>query len=228
MLATLRSPARRPPWRRVALVVGAWIALVGGAFALADTLDSPGGESARDEARPAPAAATTITRAGNLPPFAMVLGHRLPARLASLSPPRQAEELRTVAMRTRNPGRFVELGSVLQALGDDASARFSYRSALTLDPGNIGAQVGLAMVDGTRGAGGLAAAARELDALATARPRDQLVRFNQGWVELYRGRRAPARAMLERTVALGPDTRLGRIATGLLAALEKIRIVPNP
>jgi Tfp pilus assembly protein PilF len=131
-------------------------------------------------------------------------------------------------MSSRNPERFVELGSVLQLVGDLRSAEFSYRSALTFDPQSVAAQVGLAVVAGGTGADGLATSSERLRALAVVHPRDQVVSFNQGWLEIYRGRADPARAALRRTVALGPDTRLGRTATGLLAALAKIRIGPAP
>jgi len=222
--------APRLPLRGLALVVGVWIALTGGALLVANALDSPVGAGARDKAQPeAPGTvATTGPQVGNLPPFAMVLDHPLPAGIAGLAPARQAEELRTRAMSTRSPERFVELGSVLQVLGDAESAEFSYRSALRFDPQNVAAQVGLAVVDGTTGAEGLAIGAERLRALAADHPRDQLVSFNQGWLEIYRGRGDVAREALERTVDLGPATRLGRTAQALLAALEEISLGPNP
>jgi cytochrome c-type biogenesis protein CcmH/NrfG len=212
------------------MVVGVWVALTGTALLVANALDSPVGEGARDKAQPiAPGTAqTTNPGVANLPPFAMVLDHPLPAGVAGLAPAQQAEELRTRAMSTRSSERFVELGSVLQVLGDAASAEFSYQAALKFDPQSVAAQVGLAVVDGTTGADGLAMGAARLRALATAHPRDQLVSFNQAWVEIYRGRGGPARAALKRTVALDPATRLGRGAGALLAASEGIRTGPNP
>ena len=237
MLGALRSPAGWPPPRRLALVVGVSVVLAGSALLAANALDSPVGAGARDKAQPeapgpvaagAPAAGGAAANPGaaNLPPFAMVLDHRLPASVAGLPPVQQAAKLRAGAMSTRSPERLVELGSVLQLLGDLSSAEFSYRSALRFDPQSVAAQVGLAVVAGGTGADGLALSAQRLRALAVVHPRDQLVSFNQGWVEIYRGRGDPARAALRRTVALGPDTRLGRTATGLLAALAKIRIGP--
>ena len=212
--------------------------LAGGALLVADALDSPVGEGARDEAQPAalgpvataPAAPTTPTApgVGSLPPFAMVLDHPLPPGVAGLDPARQAEELRIRAMGTRNPERFVELGSVMQLLGDRESAAFSYRSALKFDPESVGAKVGLAVVDGGSGPGGLTRSAERLNVLAAAHPRDQLISFHQAWVAIYRERGQEARAALERTVSLGRDTRLGRTSSALLAALEQIKIVPNP
>jgi hypothetical protein len=239
MLGALRSPAAWPSPRRLAIVFGISIVLAGSALLAANALDSPVGEGARDKAQPAAtgsvaagaaAAGAPAAQPGaaSLPPFAMVLDHRLPASVAGLPPLQQAVKLRARAMSTRSPERLVELGSVLQLLGDVRSAEFSYRSALTFDPQSVAAQVGLAVVAGGTGADGLATSSERLRALAVVHPRDQLVSFNQGWLEIYRGRADAARAALKRTVALGPDTRLGRTATGLLAALAKIRIGRNP
>lgn len=227
--------------RRVAVVLGVWVALVGGALLTANALDSPVGEGARDEAQPAalgpvtpadPAqgdapAGPTTPDAGTLPPFAMVLDRALPAGVAGLPPGRQAEELRVRAMKTRDPARFVELGSVLQAMGDRESAGFSYRSALKFDPDSVGAKVGLAVLDGGTGPEGLTRSARRLKALEATHPRDQLVSFNQAWVALYRERGPETKAALERTVELGRQTRLGRTSSALLAALESIELAPS-
>ena len=226
------------------MVLGVWLVLTAGALLAANAMDDPVGAGARDAAQPAvpgeiadapatvdgtepaggaaAAAGDTADEQPPLPPFAMVLDHRMPADLAGLPPAQQAVALRTRAMSTNSPVRLVELGSVLQFLGDLQSADFSYRAALKADPGNIPAQVGLAVVAGGEGAGGLDAAARNLRTLAAAHPRAQIVTFNQAWVEIYRGRAAPARAALERTVALGPDTRLGRTSTALLTTIGRI------
>ena len=230
MLQTLRSPAGRPPLRRLVILVGAWIALAGGALLVANALDTPTGQSARDEAQaaaPGPVA-TTAPSSAALPPFAMVLDHPLPAKLSGLPPARQAQELRVMAMTTKDPARFVELGSVLQVVGDPASAQFSYQSALKFDPGDLSAQVGLAVIRGGEGAAGLADADRRLAALAGSYPREQIVRFNQAWVAIYRGRADVADAQLKRTVALGAETRLGRTAAALIAALAKIKLGATP
>lgn len=230
MSGTLTSRAPRIPRRRLAAVAVAWLALVGSAVLIATALDSPVGAGSRDEAQPAPAAqvAAPDPGVGRLPPFAMVLDHALPAGVAGRRPARQAVELRVRAMRTRDPARFVELGSVLQLLGDTASARFSYESALRFAPGDVGAQVGLAVIDGGGGSQGLARSAARLAALAATHPRDQLISFNQAWIAVYQGDGAAARAALTRTTALAPGTRLGRTATGLLAALDQITVAPAP
>lgn len=236
-----RSPrGPRPPLRRLGVLLGVWAVLVAGALLVANGLDSPVGEGARDEAQPAAlgpvATATTPTAptaptapgVGSLPPFAMVIDHALPAGVAGLAPAEQAERLRTLAMRTRNPARFVELGSVMQVLGDRESAEFSYRSALKFDPQSIGAKVGLAVIDGGSGPEGLTRSASRLEALAADHPRDQLVSFNQAWVAIYRQRGREARAALERTVGLGRDTRLGRTSSALLVAIDTIELDPTP
>lgn len=209
-------------------MLGVWVVVAGGTLLVAGALDSPVGEGARDEAQAvAPevgatstAPTTTDGAAGRLPPLALVLDHALPESLTSLAPAKQLETLRTQGIATKDPERFVELGSLLQLLGDGASAEFSYRSALKFDPQNVGAKVGLALVVGATGETGLVQAARSLQELATANPRSQLVAFNQGWVEIYRRRGATARTAWQRTIALGPSTRLGRTATALLETLE--------
>ncbi len=214
------------------ILIGVWIVLAGGAFLIANALDQPAGESAPDEAQaaaPGPIATTAAdTQVASLPPFAMVLDHRLPARISGMPPARQAQELRILAMKTKRPERFVELGSVLQVVGDPQSAEFSYRSALKFAPDDLDAQVGLAVVSGDSGAAGLDQADRRLAALASAHPDAQIVRFNQAWVAIYRGRSAVAETQLKRTVALGAQTRLGRTAAALIVALQKVRLGASP
>lgn len=253
------APRRRlriPP-RRLALILGVWVLLTGTAIGLASALDSPVGAGAVDEAQPvAPdgvalpdSAATTSpddeadagsggegggAAAGDddavaLPAFAMVLGRALPDDIARLDPVQQAVKLRESAMGTGNPERLVELGAVLQLLGNAESARFSYQSALDRDAGSLPARLGLAMVAGTSGGpDALPAVARRVDALAAANPDSQLVVFNQGWVALYRRQVDVAQEAFERTAELGPDTRLGRTARALLAATEQVEFDATP
>jgi hypothetical protein len=252
-----RRRLRIPP-RRLALILGVWLLLTGAAIGLASALDSPVGAGAVDEAQPvAPegvgvpdsaaaatpddgAAAGDEPAAGDgaaagddeavaLPAFAMVLGRALPDDIARLDPVQQAVKLRESAMGTGNPDRLVELGSVLQLLGNAESARFSYQSALDRDPGSLAARLGLVMVAGTAGGpDSLPAVARRIDALAAANPDSQLVAFNQGWVALYRRQVDVAQGAFERTAQLGPDTRLGRTARALLAATEQVEFDATP
>lgn len=199
----------------------------GGALLVAHSLDSPVGEGARDEAQPAvpgPAVVPDAALAGNtsgLPPLAMVLDRPPPDGIAKLPPIRQAARLQDLAGRTAVPRRFVELGAVLQLLGDTQGAQSAYESALRRAPGDLAARTGLAMIAGADGDPGLARASADLGALARQNPRSQLVAFNQGWVEIYRRQAAPARDAWRRTIALGAHTRLGATAEALLRALEK-------
>jgi hypothetical protein len=212
------------------MLIGVWAVVAGAAILIAHALDDPVGAGARDKAQPA--ALGTVAgqdgAAATLPPFTMVLDHQLPADVAGLAPAQQAEELRTRAMATGDPVTLVELGSVMQVLGDAQSAEFSYRSALERDPQSVAAQVGLALVPGTSGADGLDVAARRLEQVAAAHPDDQLVTFNRAWLELYRGNAEPAAVALRRTVALDPTSRLGRAARALLAAAARARAAQGP
>jgi predicted Zn-dependent protease len=104
----------------------------------------------------------------------------------------------------------------------------AYRAALQLHPGDLGAQVGLALVDGATGAAGAERAAAELRRLQAAHPTSQLVAFNQGWLAAYRRQVAPARSAWRRTVALDPGSTLGQTATTLLEALGNAAAGRNP
>lgn len=206
--------------RRLALVLGVWVVVAGGALLVANALDSPAGEGARDEAQavaPGPVA-TPGGVEGSLPPLALVLDQPLPDGIGDLPPIRQAARLSELAQDDPDPRRLVELGSVLQLLGQPDDAATAYRAALQRAPGDIAAQTGLAMTEGTNAAG-LARASEQLAALAQGNPDDQLVAFNQGWVELYRRRAAAVEQAWRRTVALDPGSRLGLTATELLQRL---------
>jgi hypothetical protein len=226
--ATPSRPARRRRLsaRHLAIVLAVWAVAAGGALLVADALDSPVGAGARDEAQPAVPGPVEVPESGladaggELPPLALVLDRPLPAGVADLPPARQVERLRRLAADDPTPRRLVELGSALQLAGDQAAARRAFADALRRSPGDVAARTGLAM---TRAGGdaGLARATADLSALAREHPRSQIVAFNQGWVEIYRRRAEPARAAWERTVALGPGTRLGNTATALLDALER-------
>jgi hypothetical protein len=206
-------------------VIAVWALAVGAALLLADALDSPVGEGARDEAQavaPGPVAVPGGALAGGegLPPLALVLDRPLPEGIADLPPIRQATRLSELARSDPDPRRLVELGSVLQLLGDPEDAARAYRAAAARAPADVAARAGLAMVEGTGGEG-LARAAAGLAALAREHPDDQLVAFNQGWVEIYRRRAGPAERAWRQTVALGEGTRLGRTATALLRELDR-------
>ncbi|MGD9573429.1 MAG: tetratricopeptide repeat protein [Thermoleophilia bacterium] len=238
------SRFRRPPGRRVAVIAGVWVALTAGALGLAGLMDQPVGAGERDAAQPsAPAEVSEAPASGEagagaetppadapaaqgdavtLPPYAMVLGHRLADDVAGLAPMEQAEILRGRAMAGGgDAARLVELGSVMQVIGDAQSADFAFQQALERDPGNVAARVGVAVNPVVAG-GDFEAAASALEELAADRPQDQLVRFNLAWVELYRGRTEAARDALMQTIELGEGTRLGQTATALLQATRSV------
>jgi len=229
---TPRPTARRIPPARLAIILGVWVVLAGAAILIAMALDNPVGAGARDEAQPAVpgvVADPAQTAPAELPPLALVLDQPLPSVVADIKAPiRQVPVLRQLAQVTAQPRRYVELGSVLQLLGDGKGAEDAYNIALQLDPANVAAKTGVALVTGAQGGDGPAAATVALQRLATANPKDQLVAFNQGWLAIYRRQAAPAEAAWTRTVALGPDTRLGRTAAALLASLENGASGRNP
>jgi cytochrome c-type biogenesis protein CcmH/NrfG len=219
--APSRAPRISP--RRLAIVLGVWVAVAGGAILLALALDSPVGEGARDEAQPAVAGPVAMPAPespsqGDLPPLALVLDRPSPGA-GELPPQERIARLRERAAGG-SPRQLVELGAALALLGEAQEAERAYRQALARAPGDLAARAGLAMVEGARGGAGLARGAAALDRLAAEHPSSQLVAFNQGWLAIYRRRAEEARAAWNRTVALGADTRLGRTAGSLLQALD--------
>ncbi len=211
----------------LALILGVWILLAGGALLAANALDNPVGAGARDEAQPAVPAVPAVPggpatgSGGSLPPLALVLDRPLPNVVADLDAPiRQAAVLKSLATATAQPRRYVELGSVLQLLGDGDGAGNAYDTALLLDPSNLAAKAGLALVEAANGGTAQQQGAARLRALAAANPSSQPVAFNEGWLAIYRRDAEGARTAVTRTVALGQDTRLGRTAATLLASLE--------
>jgi len=218
------GPLRRLLRRRLAVILAVWIVAAGGALLVAAALDSPVGEGERDAARPAAPGVVAEPGEGlaqGLPPLALVLDRALPPSVASLPPIRQAPRLAALAADSGDARRYVELGSVLQTLGDATGATAAYRTALRAGGDDIAAATGLALVQGTAGGDGPARAAARLAALAAATPASQTIAFNQGWLAIYRRRPDPAREAWERTISLGPQTRLGRVSRALLASLER-------
>jgi hypothetical protein len=207
--------------RRLALVLGVWAVAVGAALLIANALDSPTGAGARDEAQAVAPGEVAVPGQGPAVPLALVLDRPLPDGVEGLPPIRRAARLGELARSDPDPRRLVELGSALQLLGRPEAAAGAYRAALERAPDDLAARTGLAMVGGAAGAAGLARASDELRALARRHPGSQLVAFNEGWVEIYRSRAAPAERAWRRAVALGEGTRLGRTAAALLRELER-------
>ncbi len=162
-----------------------------------------------------------------LPPLALVTERPAPADIEGLPPDEQVQRLTARAEGAADPTAWVDLGVLQQQLGALDGAAAAYRAALDIEPGHLPALVGLAMSQGA-GDAGLAAAAEELGRLAAAHPDSALVAMNQGWIELYRGRPEAMRAALERAVALGGDSRLGRIARALVDALDQGALGARP
>jgi hypothetical protein len=217
------------------VVLGVWIVVGGGAILLARALDSPVGAGERDEAQPlvegrvAPLdtnPSTTTPDEGERTFLALFPPDALPAEVADLPPAQQVARLRALVAAGAGASVRVALGAVLQAQGDGAAAARAYRGALRVAPGDLSAQVGLAMVVGAEKPPGPARAAARLAALAAAHPQSQVVLFNQGILAVSRGRAVEAQEAWTRTVAAGPTTRLGILATGGLRALQNVPTTP--
>ena len=196
------------------------------ALGIGSLLDDPAKRSAQDRAQPIivgavagqpidPAA--TADPAGSLPPIAIVLDRPAPNGISRLEPTVQVARLRElIAQPGAAPRRWVELGHAYQALRDPSAAQEAYSEAERRNPRDPVARVGLAMVMASRNPAGLQEATATLSALADANPANQLVVFNRGWLALYRRDLPTILASWRRTVKLGPNTLLGRTATGLL------------
>lgn len=231
-MSTPDPPRRaRPPLRRLGTIAVAWLAVTGVALGIAIALDDPVGAGPRDTA---PIIAGPVVEPGqeltgplDLPPLSLVLNVELSESLLRLDLAARADRLRALAVTTANPDRLLELGTTRQELGELDAARAAYQDALRLDPGNLAAQAGLAVLEGSAGGEGLDRAAALLERLAARHPDDQLLAFNRGWVAVYQAQanddpaartQLVTRAIMEwqRTVALDARTPLGRLAAQLL------------
>lgn len=224
---------RRPPARHLGVVLGVWVVVVAAAMALATQLDRPAGESTPDAAQPlaGDVALTTETperQEGQLPPLAVVLDLALPAEVTGLAPEEQLRRLRAEAGLTSDPRGLLLLGMVSQRYGAYPAAEAAFRDTLTVDPGNLAAQVGLAVNAGAAGEEELARAGEALGELADAHPQSQVVAVNRGWVAVYEGDPAVAEAAWGRAVALDGDSRLGALAASLRRASAAPGAVPEP
>lgn len=204
----------------------AWLAVTAAVVGLAGRLDQPTEVAAPDAARPevgpvallpdgAPAAGE------RLPPLAIVLDAPPPIDIGGLALEEQARRLRREAALTADPRVLVYLGAAHQRLAQRPEARAAFRDALQLDPGNVGARVGLALDQGAEGGAGLDRGAAALEELAATNPQSQLVAFNGGWLAVYRRDVRDAVAAWRRTIALDGGTPLGRSARQLLATVSE-------
>jgi len=233
------SAARSPRLRRILVVLGIWAVVTAAAVAWAAALDEPVGAGDRDAARPAAvgevadpgatAPSEDVAAPGEeAPPLSLVIDTPLPADLAGLDTREAAVRLRDRVLTGGTVQEWVLLGSLLQQLGRGPMAAGAYRAALDLRPGDVGAQVGLALVDGATGPEGAARAEAELARLAREHPRSQLVAFNQGWLAAYQRQVGAARAAWLRTLNLDPGSDLGRSAATVLDALGNGAAGRNP
>jgi hypothetical protein len=208
------------------------------AIAWAAALDEPVGAGSRDTAQPAavgdvadPGAtgpAEDVAGPEGLPPLALLVDTPLPADLAGLDAREAAVRLRDRVLTGGTAEEWVLLGSLLQQLGRGPMAAGAYRAALDLRPGDLAAQVGLALVDGATGPEGAGRASAELARLAREHPGSQLVALNQGWLAAYGRQVGAARAAWLRAVALDPGSDLGRSAAALVDALGNGAAGRNP
>ena len=131
------------------------------------------------------------------------------------------------ASRTPTALNLDRLGAAEQEIGNATAARTAYRRALRVDPADVPARVGLALVDGSTGPAGLTRAARTMAGLARLHRSSLVVAFNQGLVAVYRRDTATVLDAWRRAAALAPSSALGRTARGVVTALER-RQAANP
>ena len=147
-----------------------------------------------------------------------------PARLATLSPPRQFELLAKNA-GGKDPHAKLLYGVALQRLGRRISAQRQYDAAARLDPGDSETQVAAAL--GRFDKSKPSAAFSRLGPLTKRYPHAATVRFHLGLMLLWLARAQPgALAEGKRQLRLAgkeqPDSPLAREAKRLLAGLEGI------
>ena len=186
------SPVSRRGWltpRRLAVVLGVWAVAVGAALLLADALDSPVGEGARDEAQavaPGPVASPGRRRRprGTCRRSRWCSTGRCPT-----ASPTSADPAGSPPERAR-PGRPGPAPPGRAGLGPPAARRRrgaagAYRAALPGRPDDVAAGVGLAMVEGAGGGAGLARAAAGLAASPGS------TRTTSSWPSTRAGSRLP-------------------------------------
>lgn len=191
--------------RALVVAVAAWAAVVAVALGVAALLDDP----------PAPPVSAVPK---GLPPIQLYLNRPLPPSVAAKGTLQaQATEIQRLASATGTAESWVDLGVFshrLQALQDAALA---YRRALAVDPADVEAQVGLALLDAAADRDALARAERALGDLQATHPDDQVVAFNHGMLGVYLRDPAVFTPAFRLATRLGPDTPLGRQAAQLLS-----------
>lgn len=220
------APRVRPGILAAILVVGLALAAVvigAGSWLGRDAGDGAGADKAQPIVAGAVVAPGQELTGGSssLPPLALITAEPVPAAIAALPPVQQAA--RYAAMAGNDPRMLVKLGAAYQRAGDPDAADAAYDKALAADPGALEARIGKAMVQGSRGADGLKAAAAALAVITSEHPQNQAAWFNRGWVDAYRKDAAASVAAFQKVVDLGPKTDLGTTAAGLLARIARAR-----
>jgi tetratricopeptide (TPR) repeat protein len=139
--------------------------------------------------------------------------------LESLPPDRQLALLERSAQVGGARDKLL-YGVAFQRLGRRLSAEREFAEAARLAPGDPEPQVAVAVARFRKDAPERAFS--RLGPLSSRFPNSQSVRFHLGLLLLWLGELDDARAQLERTRALEPDSRLGREASRFLERLESV------
>jgi tetratricopeptide (TPR) repeat protein len=139
-----------------------------------------------------------------------------PARIRALSPARQVAVLREAA-RSDGADAKILYGVALQQLGHPVSAEREFAAAAQESPNNPEARVAAAV--GLFDKADPARAFSRLGPLVRVFPHAQTVRFHLGLLLLWIRELPKAREELQKALAEGPGTPLGKQASQLLRAL---------
>jgi tetratricopeptide (TPR) repeat protein len=149
-----------------------------------------------------------------LPTFAP--SFEAPPRIRALSPPRQVAVLREAA-RTDGADAKILYGVALQRLGHPVSAEREFAAAASEAPNDPEARV--AAVVGLFDKADPSKAFSRLGPLVRVFPHAQTVRFHLGLLLLWLAQVPKAREELQKAIAEGPGTPLGKQASQLLQAI---------
>lgn len=208
------------------MVGGAWAVAALVAIFGARALDSPVGAGPIDEAQPIQVGAIVepgaelTGRPSELPPLSLVLNDLPPPQVVNLMREERVAALEGLATDD-DAELLLHLGAAYQSLGDGRSAADAYRRAAAADPDSSAPRVGLLMVDAASGSEGRARATAELAALADARPEDQVVTFNRGWLAVYERDTAVALEAWEQTRRTNARSPLGLAAGQLVSEIRR-------
>lgn len=187
--------------RNLLIALGVWVAVVGIALGISAALDDP----------PKPVASAIPA---GLPDLRLYLDRQFPASVRDEKTAQgQILRLREIATLDSTAENWVNLGAAYHSYNDVRDAALAYQRALSIDPERADARVGAILLDASgSGKEGLDRASVAISDLAEKYPKSQLVAFNQAMVAIYRSDRETLIPALDRTIALGADTNLGRMA----------------